>query len=173
MKRPISALLLLACAAGCASPEPPQSDEPRVVVAHVVPDSTLERPDSLAVPPAPIPFTRPNILDAEDFDPADFETREGQPHEEGEASYYGYELAGRPTATGEPFDPNLPTAAHRTLPLGSIIRVTNVRNGESVVVRVNDRGPFHGNRVLDLSRSAAMALGFAGRGTGRVEIERL
>ncbi len=91
----------------------------------------------------------------------------------GDASYYGNELAGNPTATGEKFDPNKLTAAHRTLPLGSKVRVTNPRNGESVVVRVNDRGPYHGNRVIDLSAAAARAIGLIRSGTGRVNMALL
>ena len=89
----------------------------------------------------------------------------------GEASYYGDELAGRPTASGEPFNPNRLTAAHRTLPLGSKVRVTNIRNGESVVVRVNDRGPYSGQRVIDLSYAAAREIGMLRSGTAPVRIE--
>ena len=92
---------------------------------------------------------------------------------EGEASYYGRKFAGRPTASGERFDPELPTAAHRTLPLGSRVRVTNTRNGESVVVRVNDRGPFHARRVIDLSRGAARQIGMLESGTARVRLALL
>ncbi len=91
----------------------------------------------------------------------------------GEASYYGTELAGNRTASGESFDPNKLTAAHRTLPLGSRVRVTNSRNGESVVVRINDRGPFHGNRVIDLSTAAARTIGLIRSGTGRVSLALL
>ncbi len=92
---------------------------------------------------------------------------------EGEASYYGNELAGNLTATGEVFDPNQLTAAHRTLPLGSEVRVTNPRNDESVVVRINDRGPYHGNRVIDLSYAAAQEIGLIRSGTGRVNLALL
>lgn len=92
---------------------------------------------------------------------------------EGEASYYGDELAGRPTASGEPFDPARLTAAHRTLPMGTRLRVTNVRNGKSVVVRVNDRGPFSGNRTLDLSYAAARQIGMIQTGASRVRMEIL
>ena len=92
---------------------------------------------------------------------------------EGDASYYGQELAGKRTASGERFDPVKLTAAHRTLPLGSKVRVTNPRNGESVVVRINDRGPFHGNRVIDLSQSAARVIGLVQSGTGRVRMSLL
>lgn len=91
----------------------------------------------------------------------------------GEASYYGASLAGNPTASGEPFDPSKLTAAHRTLPLGSQVRVTNLRNDETVAVRINDRGPFHGNRILDLSRRAAEKIGMLARGKARVKIELL
>ena len=92
---------------------------------------------------------------------------------DGEASYYGNELAGNPTASGEIFDPNRLTAAHRTLPLGSKVRVTNPQNGRSVVVRVNDRGPFHGNRVIDLSAAAARNIGLIQSGTERVKLALL
>lgn len=91
----------------------------------------------------------------------------------GAASYYGSELAGRPTASGESFDPDRLTAAHRTLPFGTRVRVTNLRNERSVVVRINDRGPFSGRRVLDLSYSAAMKIGMLQRGTERVRMEVL
>lgn len=91
----------------------------------------------------------------------------------GVASWYGRQFHGRKTASGDTFDMNELTAAHRSLPLNCYIRVTNKDNGKSVVVKVNDRGPFHGNRVLDLSYGAAKQLGMAGSGTGRVNIERV
>ncbi len=91
----------------------------------------------------------------------------------GEASYYGEELAGNRTANGEVFDPSRLTAAHRTLPLGSRVRVTNPRNGDSVVVRINDRGPYHGNRVIDLSTAAAREIGLIRSGTGNVNLALL
>lgn len=92
---------------------------------------------------------------------------------DGEASFYGKELAGNRTASGEAFNPQALTAAHRTLPLGSEVRVTNARNGESVVVRINDRGPYHGNRVIDLSYAAAREIGLIRSGTGRVNLALL
>lgn len=88
----------------------------------------------------------------------------------GVASYYGRRFAGRPTASGEIFDPTQMTAAHRTLPFGSMVRVTNPENGRSVVVRINDRGPFHGGRTIDVSRAAADELGLVRRGHGTVEL---
>jgi rare lipoprotein A len=88
----------------------------------------------------------------------------------GMASYYGRELAGNRTASGERFNPSDLTAAHRTLPLGSKVRVTNPRTGESVIVRINDRGPFHGSRLIDLSEAAAREIGIRAAGRGLVEI---
>ena len=90
---------------------------------------------------------------------------------DGVASWYGPGFAGRKTASGERFDPSQYTAAHRTLPFGSRVRVT--RNGRSVVVRINDRGPFHGGRVIDLSQAAAEDLGIRSAGEGRVELALL
>ena len=91
----------------------------------------------------------------------------------GAASWYGRQFHGRKTASGERFDMNAMTAAHRTLPLNCYIRVTNKSNGKSVIVKVNDRGPFHGNRVVDLSYGAAKAIGITGAGLGKVSIERV
>jgi rare lipoprotein A len=88
----------------------------------------------------------------------------------GMASYYGRELAGNRTASGERFNPSDLTAAHRTLPLGSKVRVTNPRTGDSVIVRINDRGPFHGSRLIDLSEAAAREIGIRAAGRGMVEI---
>lgn len=91
----------------------------------------------------------------------------------GIASYYGRELAGRRTASGERFNPHGLTAAHRTYPFGTRLRVTNLANGRQVIVRINDRGPFVRRRMLDVSQGAARVLGFAGRGMARVRYERL
>lgn len=90
-----------------------------------------------------------------------------------EASYYGDEFAGRPTASGEIFDPSLMTAAHRTLPLGSVVEVTDAHSGRSVTVRINDRGPFHGDRAIDLSAAAAERIGMIASGTGEVSLRLL
>jgi rare lipoprotein A len=88
----------------------------------------------------------------------------------GTASWYGRTHHGRRTANGERFDMNRLTAAHRQLPLGTKIRVTNLENGKSVVLVVNDRGPFVPGRLVDVSKRAAEDLGFAGQGTARVRI---
>ncbi|PKP97305.1 MAG: septal ring lytic transglycosylase RlpA family lipoprotein [Alphaproteobacteria bacterium HGW-Alphaproteobacteria-13] len=91
----------------------------------------------------------------------------------GTASYYGHELAGNRTANGERFDPSGMTAAHRTLPFGSMVRVTNLSNGQSVVVRINDRGPFGRGRVIDVSHAAAKEIGLHRSGTARVSMSLL
>lgn len=91
----------------------------------------------------------------------------------GMASYYGRKFAGRRTASGDAFDPDGYTAAHRTLPFGSKVRVTNARTGASVTVRINDRGPWHGNRLIDLSDAAARDIGLMSAGSGKVELALL
>ena len=91
----------------------------------------------------------------------------------GAASFYGKRFNGRRTANGERFDMGDMTAAHRTLPFGTKVKVTNRKNGRSVVVRINDRGPFHGGRVIDLSRGAASRIGMIQDGVARVELEIL
>ena len=102
----------------------------------------------------------------------------GQPRQKksqvGLASYYGVAFQGEETASGENFDHHALTAAHRTLPLGSVVRVTNLENGRSVVVRINDRGPYGPNRrkgtIIDVSRGAARRLGFIRDGLARVRL---
>jgi rare lipoprotein A len=91
----------------------------------------------------------------------------------GLASWYGNEFHGRLTANGEVFDMHDISAAHPTMPIPSYARVTNVANGNSIVVRVNDRGPFHGSRVIDVSRRAAELLAFQRAGTGKVKVDYL
>ncbi len=91
----------------------------------------------------------------------------------GDASWYGPGFHGRKTASGEVYDMNELTAAHKELPLGTEVEVTNLTTGKSIVVRINDRGPFHGDRVLDLSRAAAKELGVIKQGTAEVSIRAL
>jgi rare lipoprotein A len=100
---------------------------------------------------APAPVTQPEVL-------------------HGVASWYGQEFAGRTTANGEIFDPMLLTAAHRTLPFGTIVEVKNAKTGKSVRVRVNDRGPYIGNRLIDLSYAAAQQIGLVEPGSGEVDL---
>ncbi|MEJ2618874.1 MAG: septal ring lytic transglycosylase RlpA family protein [Candidatus Thiodiazotropha sp.] len=88
----------------------------------------------------------------------------------GIASWYGSKFHGKRTSSGEPYDMYAMTAAHKNLPLPSYVRVTNLKNSRSVVVKVNDRGPFHDNRLIDLSYTAAWKLGIIGEGTGLVEV---
>src|ERR1700710_1427516 len=90
---------------------------------------------------------------------------------EGMASWYGDDFHGRLTANGEVFDMASLTAAHPTLPMPSYARVTNLSNGKSLIVRVNDRGPYHGNRLMDVSNRAAELLEFKGNGVARVRVE--
>jgi rare lipoprotein A len=92
--------------------------------------------------------------------------------EEGMASFYADSLRGRPTASGARYDPAAFTCAHRTLPFGARLRVTALRTGRSVEVTVNDRGPFVGGRLVDLSRAAAAALGIIELGVAPVRVER-
>ena len=93
--------------------------------------------------------------------------------EQGGASYYGKKFHGRRTSSGEVYDMYAFTAAHKSLPLPSYARVTNLDNGKSIVVRVNDRGPFHANRIIDLSYAAAVKLGYREKGVARVEVQAL
>ena len=91
----------------------------------------------------------------------------------GRASWYGPGFDGKRTASGERFEPQAMTAAHRSLPFGTRVRVTHVSTGRSVVVRINDRGPFHPGRIIDVSRTAAIELGILRRGRDTVELEIL
>ncbi len=93
--------------------------------------------------------------------------------ERGVASWYGPNFHGKKTANGEIFDMTLISAAHKTLPLPSVVRVTNLENGRSLVIRINDRGPFVRGRIIDLSRRAAELLGFTNRGTAMVQVRLL
>ncbi len=132
--------------AGCASLGTPAPTAPEL---------------ALAMPP-PIHFTNPATV----LHDVELPALPEQPDEGtvGTVSWYGRALAGRPTASGERFDPAALTMAHRQLPFGTRVRITNPENGRSVVVRVNDRGPFVGERVADVSHAAARELGFVKKG---------
>ncbi|NCF44894.1 MAG: septal ring lytic transglycosylase RlpA family protein [Proteobacteria bacterium] len=93
--------------------------------------------------------------------------------EDGIASWYGVKFHGRRTSSGEPFDMYQLTAAHRSLPIPVYARVTNLSNGRQTIVKINDRGPFHDNRIIDLSYAAAVKLDFHEAGTARVRVEAL
>ncbi len=130
-------------------PEPPVASPPPVVVST---------PSPTPVPPPPLPRPAPQHVR-----PVYRQT--------GVASWYGRDFQGRKTASGNVFDMYKLSAAHRTLPLGTVIRVTNLDNSKSITVRVNDRGPFVANRILELSYAAARELAFVSQGTARVSIE--
>lgn len=91
----------------------------------------------------------------------------------GVASWYGKKFHGKRTSSGEPYNMYKITAAHPLLPIPSYARVTNLTNGKQIIVRINDRGPFHSNRIMDLSYTAALKLGYLGKGSSEVELERL
>jgi rare lipoprotein A len=132
-------------------------------------------PDLAAIPdavPKPEPLhrfaNRPYQVFGRDYVPV---ARAASFKQAGTASWYGRRFHGAPTSSGEPYDMYAMTAAHPTLPIPSYARVTNVANGRSVVVRINDRGPFHSDRIIDLSYTAAWKLGYAEAGSARVEVE--
>lgn len=133
----------------------PQSgtSSPEIPSLSISPSSAAETPQEL--PLAQLPAPAPPIV------------------ETGFASWYGARHHGKRTASGERFDQTKFTAAHPTLPWGSIVKVTNLENGKSVEVRITDRGPFAKGRIIDLSRAAAKVLGMLGAGVAQVKIERL
>lgn len=124
-----------------------------------------------ALPDAPDPGA--HAVDLEAFDPPIEETPASTSLGNGVASYYGKRFHGRRTANGERFDMHAMTAAHKTLPFGSRVVVTNPSTGKSVTVRINDRGPFTRGRTIDLSRAAAEEIGIVRRGHGSVELALL
>jgi rare lipoprotein A len=126
-------------------------------------------------PAAPAPVVEPVAQPAMAAPAETVVEAEPQPEHlgEGEASFYGYELAGNRTASGERFNPKALTAAHRTLPLGTKLRVTNKTNGKSVIVRINDRGPFVKRRLIDVSLAAAQQINMVRAGKAAVSLELL
>ena len=190
------ALLLSACASSPPTPMIDLSSTPAVLVPPVKtpspksPSSSLKRgggfyqddgpgdnsPENLDAIPDAIPRAEPlnkfannpySVL-GRDYVPM----RELVPYKgRGLASWYGKKFHGQKTSSGEPYDMYGMTAAHATLPIPSYVRVTNPANGRSVVVRVNDRGPFHSERIIDLSYTASWKLGLVGNGSGLVEVE--
>ena len=136
-----------------------------------VPADILSTPDAV---PRIEPFhggaSRPYVALGRSYVPI---TDDRPLQQRGFASWYGRQFHGQRTSTGEIYDMFAMTAAHPTMPLPSYARVTNLRNGATVIVRVNDRGPFRDGRVIDLSYAAAMRLGIAASGTGEVEVQRI
>jgi rare lipoprotein A len=148
-------LLLIACAgfAGCAE---------TTLVAN---GSKLATEDQNNVPPYKL--GKPYQIDGAWYYPkADYDY-----NETGIASWYGPDFHGKSTANGEVYDQNGLTAAHKTLPMPTLVRVTNLENGRSIEVRINDRGPFVNNRIIDLTRRGAQLLGFESQGTARVRVQ--
>ena len=179
-------LLLAGCAATRepspeASPPAPQAQEPAPSAprpgAYYKDDGPGENPpanlaslpDAVPRPEAPNRFAnRPYTVFGASYVPLSA----SQPYKErGLASWYGRKFHGQKTSSGEVYDMYAMTAAHKTMPIPSYARVTNLANGRSVVVRINDRGPFHSDRIIDLSYAAAYKLGYASAGSTRVEVE--
>lgn len=147
---------------------------PRVV------EVSAPAPERAALPETPASNERPQWLEQERVGPPYqaegrwfVPTAEPGYEQTGVASWYGADFQGQATASGEAFDQDALTAAHPTLPIPSLVQVTNLENGREVIVRVNDRGPFTGDRVLDVSRAAANALGFTDNGHARVHVRYL
>ncbi|MEX0899539.1 MAG: septal ring lytic transglycosylase RlpA family protein [Gammaproteobacteria bacterium] len=174
--RSAAAALVTALLAGCAT-APTQDPAPRYSQDIDGAPARVDI-DVLAVPDA-IPRHEPRAtrgnppfyeVDGQRY----FVMGSGSGHvERGIASWYGTKFHGRTTSSGEPYDMFAMTAAHRNLPLPSFAKVTNLQNGRSIVVRINDRGPFAHNRIVDLSYAAAVRLGIVGEGTGLVELRVL
>ncbi|GMU75334.1 MAG: hypothetical protein AMXMBFR45_08250 [Gammaproteobacteria bacterium] len=157
------------CAVGPAQRPAPSLPDPAHQPANIPPGTPPTLPRSTANPGGPgnAPFyevmgERYHVLD----DSAGYV-------EQGVASWYGREFHGRRTSNGEPYDMYAMTAAHKTLPLPTTARVTNLATGKSIVVRINDRGPFKKGRIIDLSYGAARELGFVTAGTAMVEVQAL
>jgi rare lipoprotein A len=172
-----SLALSLLSALSCSTPPPlvsaaKASPAPAKAEATAQPDPAIKLASStVSAPPAPRPVTRDTTLEHRELEQA-FGARKAQATLLGEASYYSDALAGRKTASGEPYDPKRYTAAHRSLPFGTVLRVRRKDTGQVVYVRVNDRGPFgKRRRILDLSRAAAQHLGMIRRGIADVRIE--
>ena len=177
-------LMVLISSQGCGI----ISDAPNPVVSTrgITPsESQLGNPSGEAPPTYTVPHTVPREIPPIAKLPSPPEIEEAPPiakipessqptmMETGLASWYGPKFHGKLTASGEVFNQEKFTAAHRTLPWGSRVKVTNLDNGKSVAVRINDRGPYGKGRIIDVSRAAARALGMVGRGITNVQVEWL
>lgn len=135
------------------------------------PEGLMDTPDAEPrVEPYSKRGNRPYVVFGKEYVPI---TDEKPFRQRGIGSWYGKKFHGQKTSSGEPYDMYKMTAAHPTLPIPSFARVTNVANGKQIIVRVNDRGPFHSGRIIDLSYTAALKLGYLGKGSGELEVERL
>ena len=180
LRLPVTAMAAAVVIAGCGTaPKSPPAAQPSRTGGFYqddgppaqVPADILSTPDAV---PRIEPFhggaSRPYLALGRSYTPI---TDDRPLVQRGYASWYGRQFHGNRTSTGEVYDMFAMTAAHPTMPLPSYARVTNLRDGSSVVVRVNDRGPFRAGRVIDLSYAAAVRLGIAAKGTGEVEIQRI
>lgn len=171
MKAFLALLFAAVAAAGCgtaAKRSPYYSDDGP---PQSVPQDLDRVPEAVPRPEPPHRYAnRPYTVFGETYTPV-VDTRPFK--QRGVASWYGRKFQGQKTASGEPYDMFKMTAAHKTLPIPCYVKVTNLANKKSVVVRINDRGPFHSNRIIDLSYAAASRIGIAAKGSGLVEIERV
>jgi rare lipoprotein A len=170
----LTAMLFVALLAGCASPAP----------APVVPVRGADRAEPGRSAGSPEPVAPPASVAAPSVPPASLDSRPevvaptgaaaapDQPIAKGLASWYGRQFHGRRTASGERYDMHDFTAAHKTLPFGTRVRVRSLQTGKEVVVRINDRGPYRHRRIIDLSQAAITALGLRHRGVTLVELLR-
>jgi rare lipoprotein A len=135
------------------------------------PDGLLNLPDIIPkIEPYSLTGNKPYVVFGKTYTPM----VDLQPYKQrGIGSWYGKKFHGHKTSSGEPYDMYKLTAAHPTLPIPSYARVTNLSNGVQIIVRINDRGPFHSSRIIDLSYSAALKLGYLGKGSSELEVERL
>lgn len=173
--RVITACLLMALLAACSSSPGKRSDSGGVATSRPAQDGApsyfrdvSQIPDAVPTPHYGPYKASPYSVLGRSYTPM----QDGRSYREtGLASWYGTKFHGQLTANGENYDLYGMTAAHKTLPLPSYVRVTNLDNQRSIIVRVNDRGPFHSDRIIDLSYAGAVKLGFAERGTARVRVE--
>ena len=172
-------MAILAVIDACSSASPPPAKNPNAGRYSIMQDRAPEKPiDIINIPevvPEPVvrtiagnrsPYT---VLGKSYFV---LSSEEGY-SERGIASWYGEKFHGHKTSNGEVFDMYQVSAAHKSLPIPSFLRVTNLDNNRSIIVRVNDRGPFHGSRIIDLSYAAALKLGYADIGTARVQLDAI
>lgn len=168
---PFATLLCATSAVAAAS-----NDDAELPLSTAMASSAVEIDPPFADEFSPFVGPRPSLqlpdtaVDLDTFDPPLEPEATGRSIGSGVASFYGRRFHGRRTASGERFDMNAMTAAHKTLPFGTRVLVTNPRNGKSVVVRINDRGPFIRGRHIDLSRAAAKEIGMVSRGHAKVDL---
>ncbi|MGB0212504.1 septal ring lytic transglycosylase RlpA family protein [Algiphilus sp.] len=173
-----AALLAAGCATTAPTPEDrygtpaPAHEQDRAPSAGEIPPDVARTPDARVRDEPRSRYGNPDSYEVRGKRYYVLETAAGY-RERGRASWYGKKFHGRRTSSGEAYDMFAMTAAHKTLPLPSFARVTNLENGRSAVVRVNDRGPFHDHRIIDLSYAAAARLGVIQHGSAEVEVEAL